>query len=48
VPGGTWIAVNAALQGGYRGLPGGTTLRQLLVKHGRIKPNRQSGRGSVR
>jgi hypothetical protein len=48
VPGGTWVAVNAALQGGCRGLPGGTTLRQLLIKHRRIKPDRQSGRGSGR
>ena len=28
-----WSAINAALQGGLRGLPGGTTLAQLLLAH---------------
>jgi hypothetical protein len=40
VPGATWGAINHALCDGYHGLPGGTSLRQLLVKHGRIKEGR--------
>jgi hypothetical protein len=46
LPGGRWDAVNAALIQGYRGLPGGTTLRQLLIKHGRIKPDWRPARRS--
>jgi hypothetical protein len=34
-PGETWAGVNAALREGLRGLPGGTTLHRLLVKHRR-------------
>ena len=30
----TWASVDKALQGGYRGLPGGSSLSQLLKKHG--------------
>jgi hypothetical protein len=33
VPGETWSGVNSALRSGWRGLPGGTTLRRLLAKH---------------
>jgi hypothetical protein len=31
----TWLSVEGALRNGCRGLPGGTTLRCLLQKHGR-------------
>ena len=34
VPGKNWHAIDAALSLGHRGLPGGTTLRQLLTNHG--------------
>jgi hypothetical protein len=37
-PGETWAGVNAALREGLRGLPGGTTLHRLLVKHRRSLP----------
>ena len=37
----TWLGISSALYSGGRGLPGGTTLRQLLIKHGRIKPDRR-------
>jgi hypothetical protein len=39
-PGETWNAVRQALTGGYRGLPGGTSLAQLLRKHQRIQTSR--------
>jgi hypothetical protein len=39
-PGENWSAVICALWAGYRGLPGGDTLRRLLRRHGR---GRQSG-----
>ena len=32
-PGETWVAVNAALEGGARGLPAGSSLAQLLHEH---------------
>jgi hypothetical protein len=32
-PGETWIAIDQALQKGHRGLPGGSSLAQLLVAH---------------
>ena len=32
-PGETWVAVNAALESGARGLPGGSSLAQLLDEH---------------
>ena len=35
--GARWNAVDLALARGYHGLPGGTTLRQLLIQHGQIK-----------
>ena len=35
--GARWNAVDLALARGYHGLPGGATLRQLLIQHGRIK-----------
>jgi hypothetical protein len=34
---GNWIAVDSALRVGHRGLPGGSSLFQLLKKHGRIR-----------
>jgi hypothetical protein len=34
-PGETWHAVEGALRAGHRGLPGGDTLSQLLVRHRR-------------
>jgi hypothetical protein len=34
LPGNTWIGVNAALSGGYRGLPGGSSLGALLASKG--------------
>jgi hypothetical protein len=34
-PGETWAAVEGALREGCRGLPGGSSLHQLLMKHGR-------------
>jgi hypothetical protein len=40
----TWLGVNSALYSGCRGLPGGTSLRQQLIKHGRIKPDRRPSR----
>ncbi len=45
-PGITWRPIDGALLRGLRGLPGGTTLRQLLIKHGRIKPDRRPARRS--
>jgi hypothetical protein len=33
VPGQTWAAANTALVEGYRGLPGGDSLRELLRRH---------------
>jgi hypothetical protein len=36
-PGETWNAVRQALNGGYRGLPAGTSLAQLLRKHRKLK-----------
>jgi hypothetical protein len=35
MPGQTWAAVNEALREGFRGLPGGDGLSQLLRRHGR-------------
>src|SRR5262249_4978638 len=32
-PGETWANINAALQQGHRGLPGGDTLARLLARH---------------
>jgi hypothetical protein len=32
-PGETWANVNAALHGGFRGLPGGSSLRRLIREH---------------
>jgi hypothetical protein len=32
-PGETWMAVQSALRGGYRGFPGGSSLAELLVEH---------------
>lgn len=29
----TWLTIDRALNGGYRGLPGGTSLARLLVEH---------------
>jgi hypothetical protein len=34
-PGETWVAIDAALRGGVRGLPKGSSLSKLLVAHGR-------------
>jgi hypothetical protein len=34
-PGENWRAVNLALHRGFRGLPGGDSLRHLLERHGR-------------
>jgi hypothetical protein len=34
-PGEHWAAINSALRFGLRGLPGGDSLAQLLVRHGR-------------
>jgi hypothetical protein len=39
VPGETWPSLDAALKRGYRGLPGGSSLAQLLGEHRRA-PNR--------
>ena len=36
VPGEKWTGIQQALALGQRGLPGGTTLSQLLAEHGRI------------
>ncbi len=36
-PAESWVAVNAALNFGYRGLPGGTTLPGLLVQQRKIR-----------
>jgi hypothetical protein len=33
----TWVAINEALRHGRRGLPGGTTLAQLLTEHRGVK-----------
>ena len=43
-PGEHWRAVNNALYGGYRGLPGGDSLANLLDRHGRGtgRPRRRS------
>ncbi len=34
-PGESWRAISDALRNGYRGLPGGDSLRRLLERHGR-------------
>src|SRR5262249_55500161 len=39
-PGESWAAIQGALYYGYRGLPGGDTLVQLLRRNGRGKPPR--------
>jgi hypothetical protein len=39
-PGETWMAVEAALKQGNRGFRGGSSLYQVLVRHGRIKQPR--------
>ncbi len=36
-PGETWSGVNAALESGLRGLPGGSSLAKLLEKHRRVR-----------
>ena len=36
VPGESWNSIHRALDEGWRGLPGGTKLSQLLAEHGRI------------
>lgn len=36
-PGETWLAVNLALTSGRRGLPGGSSLAELLAKHRRVR-----------
>jgi hypothetical protein len=41
----TWATVDAALHNGSRGLPGGDSLRQLLIRCGRVHPR---GRQSIR
>jgi hypothetical protein len=38
-PGEKWINIAAALREGIRGLPGGSSLHKLLVKHGRVSPS---------
>jgi DNA-binding XRE family transcriptional regulator len=38
MPGEKWYGVEWALRNGFRGLPGGSSLYQLLVAHGRIHP----------
>ena len=35
-PGETWAGISMALRSGIRGLPGGSSLFQLLVAHGRL------------
>jgi hypothetical protein len=40
-PGETWAAIGSALNGGYRGLPGGGSLPRLLQEH-RGVPNKQN------
>jgi DNA-binding XRE family transcriptional regulator len=43
LPGESWNRVQKALVAGFRGLPGGSSLYQLLVAHGRIKPIKPRG-----
>jgi hypothetical protein len=43
-PGETWAAVEAALQNGLRGLPGGSSLYRLLVRHRGIRRLRRRDR----
>ncbi len=38
----TWATVNQALSGGYRGLPGGSSLARLLAEHRPVRPRRLS------
>jgi hypothetical protein len=40
----SWNAVNSALYDGFRGLPGGETLRQLLHRHRPHMERRRQGR----
>jgi hypothetical protein len=40
-PGETWVALNAALYAGYRGLPGGDSLAQLLRRERGTKAEEQ-------
>jgi DNA-binding XRE family transcriptional regulator len=43
MPGEKWWGIEAALRKGLRGFPGGSSLYQLLVAHGRIKPLKPQG-----
>jgi hypothetical protein len=38
-PGETWSGVNAALERGNRGLPGGSSLARLIKKHLGVAPS---------
>jgi hypothetical protein len=47
-PGETWVGIAAALRGGVRGMPGGASLAQLLLKHRGVRRNRYKVRLSLR
>jgi hypothetical protein len=47
-PGETWHAIHSALLLGRRGLPGGSTLPQLLAEHRKVRNPRQLPRLSVK
>jgi hypothetical protein len=44
-PGETWKRIDAALRGGFRGLPGGSSLARLLSRH---RGKTQTGRQNLR
>jgi hypothetical protein len=41
-PGQTWRGIDQALAGGFRGLPGGSSLSRVLHKHRRVPPGRDN------
>ena len=42
LPGAVWNRIDSALRRGSRGLPGGSSLYRLSIKHRRIKPGRRA------
>ncbi|HEY3243773.1 MAG TPA: hypothetical protein VGM03_10520, partial [Phycisphaerae bacterium] len=47
-PGETWLGIQSALQVGMRGLPLGSSLARLLLKHRQVRRNRYKPRLSLR
>jgi hypothetical protein len=43
-----WCAIHAALRNGSRGLPGGSSLAQLLLRHRNVRPGKSSSKGKAK